>query len=143
MAALDRGDVIAALVGEDRLEAVAVRVGEGELGAGVGTLAANDQPRGLRPSGEVDQLGGLGDLAVSPLSAVLVLRRNPALIGNAGDRLAHLLGQVKADREADAALVRPIQELVTAPAESTRKRTSIPRARSVGICSSAASATAI
>ena len=54
-------------VGEDRLEAVAVGIGEGELGAGVGALAADEQARALRPGGEVDQVGGLCDLAVVAL----------------------------------------------------------------------------
>ncbi|MQA92023.1 MAG: hypothetical protein GEU90_17665 [Gemmatimonas sp.] len=44
MAALDRGDVALWLVGEDRLEAMAVVVGEGELGAGMGTLAPTTSP---------------------------------------------------------------------------------------------------
>ena len=40
---------LAGLVGQDRLEAVPVVVGEGELRAGVRALAAHDHPR---PSGQ-------------------------------------------------------------------------------------------
>ena len=43
------GDVGVGLVGDEHLEAVAVDVGEGELGAGVGFLAADDGP-GARPA---------------------------------------------------------------------------------------------
>jgi hypothetical protein len=41
---LERGDVLAWLVGDEALEAVTVEVGEGELCAGVWALAAADQP---------------------------------------------------------------------------------------------------
>lgn len=44
VATLQGGEVGAPLVGEDRLEAVAVVVGEGELGAGVWALATDDYP---------------------------------------------------------------------------------------------------
>jgi hypothetical protein len=49
VSALDDRDVLVVLVGEDRLEAVAVVVGEGQLRAGVRALAADDQPASLRP----------------------------------------------------------------------------------------------
>ena len=48
--ALEFGDR-AGLVGEDRLEAVSVVVGEGQLRAGVRALAPDDHPRALRPAG--------------------------------------------------------------------------------------------
>ena len=41
----------AGLVGEDRLEAMTVVVGEGQLRAGVRALAPDDHPRALRPAG--------------------------------------------------------------------------------------------
>jgi hypothetical protein len=50
--ALDHGDLLIALVGEDRLEAVAVVIGEAQLRAGVRALAADDQPGSLRPAGQ-------------------------------------------------------------------------------------------
>ena len=50
--ALEHGDVRVGLVGQDRLEAVSVVVGERQLRAGVRTLPANDQPE---PSGQVQR----------------------------------------------------------------------------------------
>jgi hypothetical protein len=41
----------AGLVGEDRLEAMTVVVGEGQLRAGVRALAPDGHPRALRPAG--------------------------------------------------------------------------------------------
>jgi len=60
MAALQGGDVGLGLVGQEDPEAVAVVIGEGELRAGVGALAADDQARALRPVGQIDQVGDLG-----------------------------------------------------------------------------------
>ena len=54
------------LVGEDRLEAVSVVVGERQLRAGVWTLTPDDQPRPVRPGAEIDAVGELDDLAVLP-----------------------------------------------------------------------------
>ena len=50
------------LVGDERLEPVAVDVGERQLGAGVGDLASHDHPSPGRPAFQVDQVGDLGDL---------------------------------------------------------------------------------
>ena len=69
--ALDRGDR-AGLVGEDRLEAVSVVVGEGELRAGVRAFASDDHPGALRPGPEVEVLGDLADLPVGSLLSVLI-----------------------------------------------------------------------
>jgi len=91
---------------------VAVVVGEGELGAGVGALAPDDHARALRPAREVEPLGDLGDLAVGPLRAVLTQRRAPGALGQRLDRLTDRLGQVEADREADPSLARPVEQLV-------------------------------
>jgi hypothetical protein len=65
--ALDHGD-LARLVSEDRLETMPVMVGEGQLRAGVGTLAADDHPRPCRPSGQIEVVGDLGDLSVVTLA---------------------------------------------------------------------------
>jgi hypothetical protein len=81
MPALDLGDVLVGLVGEDRLEAVAVVVGERQLRAGVGALTANDQPGTFGPAGELDAVGDLDDLAVLPFASVLVKRRTQASAG--------------------------------------------------------------
>jgi hypothetical protein len=50
VATLENRDVGVGLVGEDRLEAIAVVVCEGELGAGMRAFAAHDHPRALRPA---------------------------------------------------------------------------------------------
>jgi hypothetical protein len=78
--ALQGGDVGAGLVGEDGLEAVAVVVGERQLGARMGTLAAHEHPRALRPPGQVERLGDLGDLAVVARLVVLVERGRPRVL---------------------------------------------------------------
>ena len=49
VAALEHRDVLVGLVGEDRLEAVPVVVGERQLRAGMGTLAPHDQPGPVGP----------------------------------------------------------------------------------------------
>ena len=54
VAQLQGGDVVAVLVGDEGGVAVALGVEDLELGAGMGTLAAHDQPRALGPGGEVD-----------------------------------------------------------------------------------------
>ena len=79
----DGGDVPIGLVGEDRLEAVAVVVGKGQLRAGVRALAADDQPRSLRPGGEVDVLG---DSATSPFSRSLPSWSSAATHASSGSR---------------------------------------------------------
>jgi len=66
VAAFEHGDVLVGLVGEDRLEAESVVVGERELRAGVWALPPDDQPRPVRPGAEIDAVGDLHDLAVLP-----------------------------------------------------------------------------
>jgi hypothetical protein len=112
VAALDRGDVSVGLVGEDRLEAMPVVVGEAQLGTGVRTLAAHDHPRIRRPAGQVEGIGDLGDLPVGALGAVLIERCNPGILGQIEDCGPDRLGEVIADRVADAALAAPVQQLV-------------------------------
>src|SRR5207248_8327971 len=80
VATLEHGDVLVGLVGEDRLEAVAVVVGEAQLRAGVWPLAADDQPRALRPGRQIDRLCDLTDLAVLAYRSVLVELCNPAIL---------------------------------------------------------------
>ena len=66
VAALDDRDILVALVGEDRLEAVAVVVGEAQLRAGVRALTADDQlasPAGQEPSSTLSVIS-----ATSPFS---------------------------------------------------------------------------
>ena len=59
------GDVGVGEVGDAHLVAVPVGVGEGQLGAGVGILAASDHAGALGPARQVDQVGDLGDSASS------------------------------------------------------------------------------
>src|SRR5215212_9532740 len=112
VAALELGDVVVDLVGEDGLEAVAVVVGERQLRAGVRALAPHDQPGSLGPGGQIDAGGDLGDLAVGALGAVLVERRNPSVLGNFEDRGADRLGQLVADRKAQVGLAAVVDEAV-------------------------------
>jgi hypothetical protein len=62
------------------LEAVAVRVREGQLRARVRALAPHDQPRPFGPGGQVDHVGDLGNLSVLAAKAVPIERRNPAIL---------------------------------------------------------------
>jgi hypothetical protein len=71
--ALDRGD-LAGLVGEDRLEAMPIMVGEGELRAGVRALAPDDHTRPSRPARQIEVAGDLADLPVRARAAVLIKR---------------------------------------------------------------------
>jgi hypothetical protein len=112
--ALDRGDR-AGLVGEDRLEAMPVMVGEGQLCAGVRSLAADQDARPGWPACGVEAVGDLCDLSIRALGAVLIKRRNPVLIRDLDDRGANRFGQVIADREPDPGLPRPVEQLVTGP----------------------------
>ena len=100
------------MVSEDRLEAVAVMVGETQLRAGVGALAADDHARPGRPAVQLQQIGDLADLPVGPWAAVLVQRAHPVLIGDLEDRFADGVGGVVADRVADPALPAPAQQLM-------------------------------
>jgi hypothetical protein len=65
MAAFDDRDVLIGLVGEDRLEAVAVVVGERHLRSGVRTPTAHDQPEPLGPGRQINRVGDLTDLPLS------------------------------------------------------------------------------
>jgi hypothetical protein len=101
VAQLERGDVRVLLICEEAREAVPVGVGEAGLGAWVGALAADDQAGRLGPARQLDvrrQLRHPGALALLALS---VDRRSPSGLGQGEDRLAHRLGQLVADREAD------------------------------------------
>jgi hypothetical protein len=96
---LDHRDVLVGLVGEDRLEAVAVVVGERELRAVVRALAGDDQPRSLRPGGQIDAVGDLYDVPVLALASVLVEHRNPGILEGFEDRRADRVGEVECDNE--------------------------------------------
>jgi hypothetical protein len=102
----------AALVGEDRLKAVPVVIGEAQLRAGVRAFAAHDHARPVRPAAQIELVGDLDDVPVRPRRSVLVDRANPVLIGDLQDRGADGLGQVIADRVADPSVAAPVQQLV-------------------------------
>jgi hypothetical protein len=65
VAAFELGDVLAGLVGEGGLEAVAVVVGERQLRAGMWALATDEHPRTGRPGVQVEPGCELADLPAS------------------------------------------------------------------------------
>ena len=81
MATLKDRDVRIGLVGQDRLEAVPVVIGERQLRAGVWTLTPNDHPGTCRPAGKLDTFGDLDDLAVLPVGPALIERGTQASSG--------------------------------------------------------------
>ncbi len=79
---LDRAAAGDGRVGEEDLVAHAfVLVEQGQLGAWVGTLAADDDAGVVRVSGEVDQAGQLGDLGAGTKGPVLFQGWVPDLVG--------------------------------------------------------------
>ena len=106
-------------------------------GRGRGTRARRCPLPAGRPSGEVDQVARLGDLAVLSTEPSLLCRRAPAPSGDLGYRLAHRLGEVEADRVADPALARPLEQLVDGSGGVGPQQDLDPSMRSAGICSSA------
>src|SRR5437660_5000769 len=107
------GDVGAGEVGDEDLEAVAVDVGEGELGAGVGFFAAGDHAGAVRPAREINQSGEFGDLAeVTFVAAVVGDRRLPSPITNGDKDVGDLDGEVMADHEPRPARAAAVQEPV-------------------------------
>ena len=86
------------LVCQDGLEAVAVVVGERQLGAGMRAFAPDDYARPLGPRREVQRVGDLDDLPVGAWTAVCGQRRDPLLLGDLQDRGAHLLAELLVQR---------------------------------------------
>jgi len=119
MATLQPGDVGVGLVGENRLEAVAVVVGKtttGRRGAGAhgGRSAGRPAARAER-----DAVADLGDLAVEALAAVLVERLNPGRLGNFQDRGTDRFGQLIADREAARSTTTAFSRIATIASSGT------------------------
>jgi hypothetical protein len=83
----DLGD-LAGVVGQDRLEAVPVGVGERELRPGMRALLADDHPAPRRPRVQVEVVGDLAHLPVRSLLAVLIEGRFPVGVGDLEDRRA-------------------------------------------------------
>jgi hypothetical protein len=65
---------------------VAVDVGEPQLRAGVRAFLAGDQPHPLRPGGQVQHAGDLGDLRALADQALVVMGRCPGLLRDGQDR---------------------------------------------------------
>jgi len=79
---LDRAAVGDGRVGEEDLVAHAfVLVEQGQPGAWVGALSADDDAGAVRVPGEVDQAGQLGDFGAGTKGAVLFQGRVPDLVG--------------------------------------------------------------
>ena len=111
---LQPGDVTVGLVGHKHLEAVPVGVGEAQLGAGMGVLPAADRPGARRPSVQVHPAGQLAGLGAVANLAVGLQRRCPGMLGLGQDGFAHVLVDLHAQAEADAALAQGPGELAAA-----------------------------
>lgn len=99
VAALNLRDVLAGLVCEERLEAVAIMVGEGQLRTEVRALATHDRPAARRPSAQLEPIGELNTLAVASSGPIGVHGRDPVIRRGFQDLGMNLLGQLIADRE--------------------------------------------
>ncbi|KFG73239.1 hypothetical protein FM21_20665 [Streptomyces mutabilis] len=87
-------------VGEEDLVAHAfVQVEQRQLGTGVRTLTADDDPRAVRVAGQADHAGQLRDFRALAQGAVLVECGMPDLLGQGSDRLADRLGDGVSDGE--------------------------------------------
>ncbi len=110
---LEAGDVVIVEVGDERCVAHAFDgVEQGELGAGVGALAAHDHPGPRRPGRQVHQVGELGDLCAGAGPAVAVDRRDPGVVDGEGDGVADGAGDREPEREADVAVPAGFDEPV-------------------------------
>ena len=78
----------AGLVGEDRLEAMPVVIGERQLRAGMRALASDDHPRAVGPAGQVQVLGELTDLPVGAGRDRLDRASRPSSAGGSGGSLS-------------------------------------------------------
>jgi hypothetical protein len=118
VAQLQGGDVLIGLVGDEGCVAVAgLAVEDRELGAGMGPLAANDEPGSLGPGRKIDVLAQLCDLGTVSLLIVTVDRLLPSRLCQCAERPAHPLVHFVADREANACLTAVGGEGVSAPAD--------------------------
>ena len=105
VAQLQRGDVLAVLVGEEAGVPVAVFVEDREWRAGMRPLAPDDQPGSLGPGGQVQTVGQLRDARAVPSFPIAVDRLLPRGFRDLEDRGADRFAELVADREAD--LERP------------------------------------
>ena len=134
---------------EDLVPQALVLVEQGQLGAGVRSLAAHDDAGAGRVAGKVDHAGQLGDLGAVTQGAVLVQGGVPDLLGQGPDRAADRLGDRVSDREegadssCSAASRTWARKAFADPALSVRTRMSVPCRWASGICASASSSTAM
>lgn len=70
-------DVLAGVVGGEAGDAVAVDIGQGQLGAGVGAFLAGDDPHPGWPVAQVQRRGDVGDPRTVAGAAVSIDRPNP------------------------------------------------------------------
>jgi hypothetical protein len=105
VAKLEGREVLPLLVCDEDLEAVALQVSEGELGARMRLLAATDGPRALRPLDEVvEAVGQLAYLRSRSLALVRPQRRHPVRFGGVEDGPLHAWAQLEPDRELESSL---------------------------------------
>ena len=111
--AVELWEIVVLLVGEECLVAPAVGIDQRQLRAGVGALAAAEKPHALSPTREVKQAAQLRHIGLARPRGmlrdglpVLADRRNPRVLGELCDRLAHVGAQIVPDREAHLALGR-------------------------------------
>jgi len=89
-----------------------------QLRAGVGAFLADDDPHALRPVGQVEQAGQLGDPCAVADLAIVVVSRRPRPGRDLADGVLHVIGHGEPDRvlQAAAPLGQPGQKLVRAAA---------------------------
>jgi hypothetical protein len=111
---LQNSKLVVSLIRDEAREAVAVVIGEAELGTRVGTLALADGAggRGSARKIDIDQLADTGRCA---FLTILLEGRHPDALRGGQDCLPHRLCQIEADREADLLLTQRIHEVVAGP----------------------------
>jgi len=83
-----------------------VVVGEAQLGAGMGILAAAQHPGAVRPVAQVHPAGQLADLGAGADLPLRLDRRRPCWLRLGKDRLADMGVDLHAQGEPDAALAQ-------------------------------------
>ena len=99
-------------VGGERGDPVAVDVGDGELGAGVGAFLADDDPHPFRPAGEVEESGEFGDPGAVAGHPVGVVGGSPHRGWDLLDQCRGIGRQGEPDRVLNSLARQPVQEFV-------------------------------
>ena len=92
------GELAALGAGGEAGEAVAVDVGEPQLRAGVRAFLADDDPHALRPGGQVQHAGELGDPRAVADLPVTVIGGGPGPGGDLQDGVVDVVGDGQPDR---------------------------------------------